>query len=84
MSVALDNALSVTALHNHFFFDDRRLFHAYQWRWRLWEARCCRPQSWDKIKEIARQLRNRLQLSAPRLYPQRIPSLANLSKIFLA
>ena len=53
MSVALDNGLSVTALHNHFFYDDPKVFFMHISGEGLAEHLATAIRKvWDKVKEI--------------------------------
>jgi hypothetical protein len=53
MSVALDNGLSVTALHNHFFFEEPRVYFMHiSGRGDAGKLAAGIRKVWDKIKEI--------------------------------
>jgi Domain of Unknown Function (DUF1259) len=53
MSVALDNGLSVTALHNHFFFDEPKIYFMHIGGEDSAEKLAASVRKvWDKIKEI--------------------------------
>src|SRR5204862_909323 len=52
MSVALDNGLSVTALHNHFFFDEPKVFFMHiEGRGEVDKLATAVRKVYDKIKE---------------------------------
>src|SRR6266496_6437815 len=53
MSAALDNGLSVTALHNHFFFDQPKVFFMHiEGEGSVEKLAAAVRKVWDKIKEI--------------------------------
>ncbi len=53
MSVALDNGLAVTALHNHFFYDEPRVFFMHiSGEGSAAQLATAVKRVWDKIKEI--------------------------------
>lgn len=53
MSVALDNGLAVTALHNHFFYDEPRVFFMHiSGEGSAENLAAAVKRVWDKIKEI--------------------------------
>jgi hypothetical protein len=53
MSVALDNGLSVTALHNHFFFDEPKVYFMHiSGSGDAGKLAAAVRKVWDKIKEI--------------------------------
>src|SRR6266496_704742 len=53
MSVALDNGLSVTALHNHFFFDQPKVFFMHiEGEGSVEQLASAVRKVYDKIKEI--------------------------------
>ncbi len=53
MSVALDNGLSVTALHNHFFFDEPKVYFMHiSGSGDVGKLATAVRKVWDKIKEI--------------------------------
>ena len=53
MSVALDNGLSVTALHNHFFYDDPKVFFMHiSGEGTVEQLAAAVKKIWDKTKEI--------------------------------
>src|SRR5437870_9048049 len=53
MSVALDNGLSVTALHNHFFFDQPKVFFMHvEGEGAVDQLASAVRQGYDKLKEI--------------------------------
>jgi hypothetical protein len=53
MSVALDNGLSVTALHNHFFYDEPKVYFMHiSGQGQAENLAAAVKKVWDKIKEI--------------------------------
>ncbi len=53
MSVALDNGLSVTALHNHFFYDEPKVFFMHiSGEGSVEKLATAVRNMWDKVKEI--------------------------------
>jgi hypothetical protein len=53
MSVALDNGLSVTALHNHFFYDEPKVYFMHiSGEGSVEKLAAAVKKVWDKIKEI--------------------------------
>src|SRR5260221_7822906 len=53
MSVALDNGLAVTALHNHFFFDEPKVYFMHiSGGGDVSKLAIAVRKVWDKIKEI--------------------------------
>ena len=53
MSVALDNGLSVTALHNHFFFDEPKVYFMHiSGEGSVEQLATAVRKVWDKVKEI--------------------------------
>ena len=53
MSVALDNGLSVTALHNHFFYDDPKVYFMHiEGQSQPDQLAAAVKKVWDKVKEI--------------------------------
>ena len=53
MSVALDNGLSVTALHNHFFYDEPKVFFMHiSGEGSAEQLATAIHKVWDKVKEI--------------------------------
>jgi len=53
MSVALDNGLAVTALHNHFFYDDPKVFFMHiSGMGEPEKLAAAVRKMWDKVKEI--------------------------------
>jgi hypothetical protein len=53
MSVALDNGLSVTALHNHFFYDEPKVYFMHiGGQGSVEKLAAAVKKGWDKVKEI--------------------------------
>jgi hypothetical protein len=59
MSVALDNGLEVTALHNHFYFDTPRVMFMHRRQRHCRKARHGGWQTMDKVKEVRKANPNR-------------------------